>query len=556
MAPERLHPSVSIGRDAYARRAWAEAFDAFSEASAAGPLDADDAERLAWSAMLNGRTDASFEAFERLYEIRLAAGEELRAARAAFWLGMRLMSLGQTARGGGWLARAQRLVDGVPDCVECGYMRLSLGFRFTVAGDYAAARAAAVEAIEIADRHHDRELGALARALAGRASIREGRLKEGLPMLDEAMVAVSSPDVSPVVTGLVYCEAISACQQSHALDRAREWTAGLSVWCEAQPQLVPFAGACLVHRSEIMQFAGAWSEAFEEAHRVLTRLGRLKGDAGHAFYQQAEIHRLRGELPEAEHDYTQASEQGRDPHPGLSLLRVAQGRVDLATAATRRVMSVTADPLQRTRFLPAHVEILLAASEIDEARQAADELGALADRYGMDVLGAMAQHARGAVALADGDARGAIDALRRAQGVWERVGAPYLGARIRLLLARAFRALGDEDGAALELDAAKRVFVQVGAAPDVRAAEHMAAPATTAAGPANDTHGLSAREVEVLRLVASGRTNKVIAGELFLSEKTVDRHVSNIFAKLNVSSRAAATGWAYQHHIMGRTTHS
>jgi DNA-binding NarL/FixJ family response regulator len=174
----------------------------------------------------------------------------------------------------------------------------------------------------------------------------------------------------------------------------------------------------------------------------------------------------------------------------------------------------------------------------------------------MDVLGAMAQHARGAVALADGDARGAIDALRRAQGVWERVGAPYLGARIRLLLARAFRALGDEDGAALELDAAKRVFVQVGAAPDVRAAEHMAAPATTAAGPANDTHGLSAREVEVLRLVASGRTNKVIAGELFLSEKTVDRHVSNIFAKLNVSSRAAATGWAYQHHIMGRTTHS
>ena len=299
-----------------------------------------------------------------------------------------------------------------------------------------------------------------------------------------------------------------------------------------------------------MQFAGAWSEAFEEARQVLTRFRQTGGDAGRAFYQQGEIHRLRGELPEAEHDYTQASEHGRDPHPGLALLRVAQGRVDLATAATRRVMSVITDPLERTRFLPAHVEILLAASEIDEARQAADELASLADRFGMDVLAAMAQHAKGAVALAQGDARGAIDALRRGQDVWERVGAPYLGARIRLLVARAFAALGDQDGAALELDAARKVFSQLGAAPDVRAADQMATHPTAAATRATNTHGLSARELEVLRLVASGKTNKAIAGELFLSEKTVDRHVSNILGKLNVSSRAAATAWAYQHHII------
>jgi DNA-binding NarL/FixJ family response regulator len=215
-------------------------------------------------------------------------------------------------------------------------------------------------------------------------------------------------------------------------------------------------------------------------------------------------------------------------------------------------MSVTTDPLQRSRFLPAHIEILHAASEIGEAREAAEELGALADRYGMDVLNAMAQHAKGAVALADGDARNAVHALRPAQEVWQRVGAPYLSARIRLLLARAFRALGDEDGAALEIDAARKVFVQLGAAPDVRAAAAMATPAaTTTARSSLDTHGLSARELEVLRLVASGKTNKAIAGELFLSEKTVDRHVSNIFGKLNVSSRAAATAWAYQHHLVG-----
>ena len=499
--------------------------------------------------MLSGRIDASFEAFEKLYEIRLAAGEELRAARAAFWLGMRLMSLGQTARGSGWLARAQRIVEGHPDCVECGYMRLPLAFRFAMAGDHVAARTAAAEAIEIADRHHDRDLGALARAYTGSALIRQGRLLEGLPFLDEAMVGISSGSMQPVITGLVYCEVISACQRSHALDRAREWTAGLSAWCDAQPQLVPFAGTCLVHRSEILQLTGAWSEAFEEAHQVLTRSAQSRGDAGNAFYQQGEIHRLRGELADAEHDYTLASESGRDPHPGLALLRVAQDRIDLAIAATRRVMSVTTDPLQRTRFLPAHVEILLAASEVTEAREAAEELGVLADRYGMDVLSAMAQHAKGAVALADGDARGAIDALRRAQEVWQRVGAPYLSARIRLLVARAFRALGDEDGAALELDAARKVFVQLGAAPDVHAAAMATAPAATHA--AIGTHGLSARELEVLRLVAAGKTNKTIAGELFLSEKTVDRHVSNIFGKLNVSSRSAATAWAYEHRVVG-----
>jgi DNA-binding NarL/FixJ family response regulator len=300
-----------------------------------------------------------------------------------------------------------------------------------------------------------------------------------------------------------------------------------------------------------MQFSGAWSDAFNEAHRVLTRFGQSRADAvGSACYQEGEIHRLRGELADAEHAYRLASESGRDPHPGLALLRVAQNRVDLAAAATRRVMSVTTDPLQRTRFLPAHVEILLAASDIGEARAAAEELGALADRYGMDVLSAMAQHAKGAVALADGDARGAIHALRRAHEVWQRVGAPYLSARIRLLLARAFRALGDEDGAALELDAARKVFVQLGAAPDVRAVDEMATPATTTTAAPFDTHGLSTRELEVLRLVASGKTNKTIAGELFLSEKTVDRHVSNIFSKLNVSSRAAATAWAYRHHLV------
>jgi DNA-binding CsgD family transcriptional regulator len=225
--------------------------------------------------------------------------------------------------------------------------------------------------------------------------------------------------------------------------------------------------------------------------------------------------------------------------------------VDLAAAASRRALSATSDPLQRTRFLPAHVEIMLAGSDLGEARQAAAELSALAEGFGMEVLGAMAQHAKGAVTLAEGDASGAIDPLRRAQEVWQRVGAPYLSARIRLLMARAFQALGDVDGTLLELDAARKIFVQLGAVPDVVATEAMANPARAGAASTVDAHGLSARELEVLRLVAAGKTNKVIASELFLSEKTVDRHVSNIFVKLDVPSRAAATAWAYQHHLVG-----
>jgi DNA-binding CsgD family transcriptional regulator len=383
--------------------------------------------------------------------------------------------------------------------------------------------------------------------------IQQGRLSEGLPLLDEAMVAVTSGELSPVATGIIYCNAIAACQQSYALDRAREWTAALHRWCQAQPQLVPFAGPCLIHRSEIMQLGGAWPEAFEEARRASARLSQSRGaDAGHALYQEGEIHRLRGDLADAEEAYALASERGYDPHPGLALLRVAQGRVDLGVAASRRVLSATSDPLQRTRFLPAHVEIMLAASDLGEARRASDELSALAEGVGMEMLSAMAQHAKGAVTLAEGDARGAIDPLRHAQDAWQRVGAPYLSARIRLLVARAFQALGDDDGARLELDAARKIFVQLGAAPDVAVIEGLAAAAAhTEACPTPGAHGLSARELEVLRLVASGKTNKAIADALFLSEKTIDRHVSNIFVKLDVPSRAAATAWAYQHGLFG-----
>lgn len=541
------------GREAYERRAWGDAHAALSRANARSPLDADDVERLAWAAALTGHHDDSLAAFERLHQLRLDADEPLRAARAAFWMAMRLTSFGEYAQASGWLVRAERLVERAgQDCAECGYLRLPQVFRLAAAGDHAAAEAAAAEAAEIGDRHGDRDLCALGRTFQGRGLIRQGRLAEGLPLLDEAMVDVTGGELSPLVSGLVYCSVIAACQQAYALDRAREWTAALSSWCEGQPQLVAFAGACLIHRSEVLQLGGAWPEAFEEVRRASTQLSRTRdGEAGNAAYQEGELHRLRGELALAEQAYTLASERGRDPQPGMALLRLSQGRVEVAAAAMRRVLLATRDPLQRTRFLPAHVEIMLAAGELDEARRAADELSELSEGFGMEMLSAVADHARGAVALAEGDARAALDPLVRAREVWQRAGAPYLSARIRVLVSRAYRSLGDEDGAQLELDGARRTFQQLGAAPDLAAIESMPAAPSVAASPDRSAHGLSARELEVLLLVASGKTNKLIARQLFLSEKTVDRHVSNIFAKLGVPTRAAATAWAYQRGLVG-----
>lgn len=544
----------AAGRGAYARRAWGDAFEALSQASRREPLDVEDAERLAWSAVFSGRHAESLDAFERLHQLTVDAGDRLPAARAAFWLGMRLMSVGELARAGGWLARAQRLVDAEGrDCVEAGYLKMPQVFRFSAAGDHAAARTAAAEATVVGARFNDDALVALGRAFEGRALMRLGRLSEGLALVDEAMVAVTSGELLPLVTGLIYCTVIATCQHSYAIARAREWTAALDEWCRAQPQLVPFAGACLVHRSEILQLGGAWTEAVEEARRASAHLSPTNDPAaGNAFYQEGELHRLRGELVEAERAYVLASERGREPHPGLALLRVAQGRVDLAAATMRRVLLSVSEPWRRARLLPAHLEIALAAGDVAEARRAAEELRAIAAGGETEALGAIAAHAQGAVALAEGDARASIEPLRRAQAVWQQVGAPYLGARIRVLLARAFRALGDEDGATLELDTARKVFVQLGAAPDVAMIDAVGAANAPVAAATERTHGLSPRELEVLRLVASGKTNKVIGRELFVSEKTVDRHVSNIFAKLDVSSRAAATAWAYRRGLIER----
>jgi DNA-binding CsgD family transcriptional regulator len=361
------------------------------------------------------------------------------------------------------------------------------------------------------------------------------------------MVAVTAGEPSSLVTGLMYCAVIQACQEVYAFGRAREWTAALAQWCDEQPEMVAFTGVCRVHRAEIMQLRGAWQEAIEEAQRVRARAEGVVSlqTVAAALYQQAEVHRLRGEFAAAEEVYKSASQCGLEPQPGLALLRLAQGRTDAAVAAIRRAVGATADRLQRTKLLPAHIEIALAAGDVQEARGACHELEEIAGAFDTGVLGAMAAHARGAVDLADGNPHAALGSLRCAFEVWQQVGAPYAAARVRVLIGLACRALGDDDGGGLELDAARAVFEQLGAAPDLARVDALIQGASSV-----HRHGLTRRELQVLRQVAAGKTNKAIAAELCLSEKTIDRHVSNIFTKLDVASRAAATAFAYEHELI------
>ncbi|MGH8983364.1 MAG: LuxR C-terminal-related transcriptional regulator [Acidimicrobiia bacterium] len=542
---EGSEDDLERGRAAYERRAWRDAYESLSRADRAAPLGAVDLELLATSAYMLGLDNEYLSVLERAHHAHVEAGQTLRAVRSAFWVGINLALRGEMGPAGGWLGRAHRIL-GEEDSVERGYLLMPLVFQHEAGGDFAAAAAVAADAAAIADRFDDVEGVALAVQAQGYMLIKAGRVKDGLALLDEAMVAVAGGKVSPIATGIVYCGVILACQEVYELRRAQEWTAVLTRWCEAQPDLVAFTGRCLVHRAEIMQLHGDWSDALEEARRAGERLARSlnRAAAAQAFYRQGELHRLRGMFEEAEHAYREASRFGWEPQPGMALLRLAQGRRDAAGAAIRRAVGEATQPLRRANLLPAYVEIMLAAGDVEEARTGCRELEEIAGRYESAMLAALVAHARGATELADGDARSALVSLRQAGATWQDLDAPYDVARARVLVAEACRALGDDDAAALELEAAGDVFAELGAAPDLSQLN------SSATRVAREAYGLTPRQVEVLRLVAAGKSNREIAASLVISEHTVARHVQNIFATLRVSSRTAASAFAFEHDLV------
>jgi DNA-binding NarL/FixJ family response regulator len=550
VVPSPNSPDAALvhARKLYGEQAWQEAIAALTDFDRQSPLGLEDLWRLTWCAGMCGREAEMLAALERIYHLAGDA-EPLVAARAAFWAGFRLLGMGEMSRGSGWLTRAERSIAVAGcDCVEQGYLLLPEVRRLFQASDYVAAYDAARRAEQIGERFAERDLCVFARNLQGRVLLRQGALEAGLKLLDEVMLSVTAGELSPGITGLVYCSAIDTCQSVYALDRTREWTQSLSRWCDAQPQMVAFTGACLVSRAEIMEVGGQWPEALAEAGRAAQLFLDSFGPraTGEARYRQAEIQRLRGDLVAAEESYREAHQHGRDPQPGLALLRLAQGRPDAALSAIRRTASDAGEPFKRARVLPALIEILLANGALEEARSASNELETVASGFSSQLLSALSAHARGAVELAEGKADVAAASLRSACLALQAVRAPYLAAQARVTLACAYQSLGDEDGALLECDAARAVFLALGAALNVRALDALKA----SGNPTQTPGGLTQRELEVLRLVVVGKTNKLIARQLCLAEKTVDRHVSNILAKLAVPSRAAATAYAYEHKLL------
>ncbi|WP_308072284.1 LuxR C-terminal-related transcriptional regulator [Streptomyces bambusae] len=540
--------ALARGRRCHAAEQWRDAFDQLGAAAADTPLGPADTERLAQAAYMLGLDEEYAAGLERAHAMWLDAGDVPRAVRCAFWTGHSLLFRGQGARAGGWFALADRLLaDDGRDCVERGYLLIPDWLRHMGKGDWETGRTLTAESAAVAERFGDTDLLWLARSEHARALGNLGRTAEGMRLVEEALVVVESGAVSPIVRGILYCNTIAFCRDLHELRHERDWTEALGDWCAGRPQMVAHNGLCLVHRAEVMQYGGAWPDALAEARRAATRytrgvLNRIA--SGQAHYRQAEIHRLQGRLPEAEQAYQEAHRLGFDPQPGLALLRLAQGAPDTAAAAIRRAVTEHSRDLERAALLPAYVEVMLAQptgpgsrSALDDAAAAADRLHAIAEHRDSELLRATAAHSTAAVALARGDAPAALGAARRAWQAWQDLEAPYEAARARVLISRACSALGDEDTAALERAAADAVFAALGAAPQPPA-------------PQPPGHVLSAREQEVLRHLVDGASNRRIAAALSISEHTVARHLQNIFAKLGVSSRTAASTYALTHGLV------
>jgi DNA-binding CsgD family transcriptional regulator len=544
---------IDEGRAAFREHRWTDASRSYLDADRRGGLPAADLEKLATAEILTGDVATGLDTLTRAHEEYLVVGDVASAALCAGWLGMHHMFQGDRAQAGGWFARGQRLADELaqPNAVQ-GFLLVPVALGKLYGGDPGGALQLFTQAAELGRTFQEKDLSALSLLGTGQATLMLGRADDALRMFDEVMVAVTSGELSPVPSGIIYCAVIGNCQLAFDLQRALEWTAALDRWCNARPDMVSFSGQCQHHRAELFRLHGAWAEAFEAAARAqeLSSKGDPQALYG-GFYEQGEIQLLTGKLDAAEASFAQAARSGYEPQPGLALLALARGDTQQAQAMIRRAAHV-ADAATRRHLLPALVEIELAAADVEAAVRAAAELEAFARECPKPMIRAVAAQADGAVRLAEDDPAAASQSLRQAWRLWQQLGVPYEAARCRVLIGRACRALGDEPSALMDFEAAHAEFLELGAAPAAAWAASLMHTGTDAAG--RVPGALTPREIDVLRQVASGKGNRAIAAELYLSEKTVARHMSNIFLKLGLSSRAAATSYAYEHGLAGQAT--
>jgi DNA-binding CsgD family transcriptional regulator/tetratricopeptide (TPR) repeat protein len=521
---------------------WTAEYAALSAADADGGLSAEELERLAVAAFLIGADDEVCALRERAHDAYLERGLPERAAECGFWLGFHLDLRGEAAQAAGWAARVRRLI---PDGAESrlgGRLRQREAVGLMFAGDAVTALPIFDDCARVAAACGDLDGFVLAGLGRGRCLTVLGRSAEAADAYDEVMVHVVAGRVAPQVTGLAYCAIVATCMEWFDIRRAQEWTHTFAAWAAQEVGMLAYRGTCLVHRAEILQLRGAWPEAAVEAQRACEALAVTHEPAlGGAHYRIAELARLQGRFAAADQAYARAGALGTEVQPGLALLRMAQHRPDAAAAGLDRALTEHQSPRVRAMLLAARVEVALAAGDLGTAERCTQELAESAPAGSAAYLQATREHAAGALLLAAGEPAAALPRLRRAWALWQEVDSPYEAARTRVLVARACAALGDEDASRMELAAARVVFEELGAFPDLTATTGEQPPATGS---------LTAREREVLQLIATGATNRAIADRLVLSEKTVARHVSNLFGKLGVTSRAAATAYAYEHGLV------
>jgi DNA-binding NarL/FixJ family response regulator len=535
--------ALEAGRAAASERRWSDAHELLARVDATDGLAASDLELLATVALLRGQPAASVDAGTRAYESHLAGDDPEGAARSASWLALQLIELGDFSRSVWWSARAMRIAASMADPGPLGGLaRLAPAVAQLGGGNPAAARQGFEDVLAIAERHDDRELAALASFGLGKSLIEVAAIADGFACLDRAMTAVGEGEVPPVPAGMIACAVIGDAVMAFDLQRADAWVRVLDDWCRSQPELVTFSGQRHALAAGLLMLRGAWAEASTAAELALAgfRAGDYRAMYG-APYQHAELGRLRGAFHSAEESYRKAGESSWDPQPGLALLHLAAGRAQRAQDEIRRTVAGS-DPFTRRFLQPAAVEIEVAAGDVGAARRALEELREADRLTPTPMLAATVAAAEARTLLAAGEPGAALTAARAATSAWEQLGAPYETARSRVIAGRAHLQLGDREAALAELRTARDVFAVLGADPAL--AELTELMGDRPAGV------LTARELEVLRLVSTGLTNRAIAARLSLSEKTVARHLSNIFGKLGLSTRSAATAYAYENGLV------
>lgn len=529
---------------------WSETYQAFSEGNRDGVLEPSDLARFATVAYLTGHESESYQILERAHQAYHDRGETPEAARCAFWLGLMLMDAGESARGSGWFSRGERILGDHSDSSshpENALFLVPRGLREFYGGKYSLAEQIFSRVATVGEQFNDMDLIALGRLGQGQALIHQGKTAEGNKLLDETMVIVGSDRVHPVGGGIIFCAGIETCRRIWELGRAHEWTSALNRWCETHPDLVPFRGQCLVSRAEIIQYHGNWLKALSEVRKAIETLTRPPGKpaAGVALYRQAEILRLLGQFEEAETYYKESARWGRNLQPGLALLRLSQGDGDSAGVSIRNSLLEIRDPLQRAAILPAFVRIMLATRQINEAAEAADELEHIARSFNTPCLEAFSLNSNGALSMARSNFQEALDQFRRAMEIWQNLNLPYEMAYTLEMKGNAYLQLMDPDNATVAWSRSQWLYEQLGAVPDLERITRQLNQKKEI-----NPYGLTLRELQVLRQVVAGHTNKAIGSDLFISPRTVDRHVSNIFNKLQVSSRTEATAVAIRKNIL------